>query len=667
MKNIRTVGVVGAGTMGAALAQKFAQEGFEVILADRAKNFVEKGLNNIRLTLEDGIAKNFFSKQQVETFLLHLKGTDSLDDLKACDLVIEAIFEDLNAKKDLFSSLGRIVSKECIIATNTSSFSVTELAKSMVHPERFIGLHFFYHAAKNRLVEIIPGKKTSADTLQATRLFTVLAGKDAIDCTDTYGFAVNRFFVPWLNESVKLLQEAVATKAEIDAVCMKVFGIGMGPFALMNATGVPIAYHSEKTLEVFGKLYEVAPLLKAQAEAAKPWEIESAAADTIETAKEKLISDRMLGVVFYVCAQILEEKVSSAIHLNRGAKIGLRWRKGPVDLMIAAGEAEVTRLVTQMTELYRMPLPSSIGKNFWVMESVTIKKNNSVAVITMDEPENMNALSEETMQGLSEKFSEADHDPAIETIFITGSGKAFVAGADIKFFVRNIKAGKINNIETFTAFGQDVFSRIDRSEKKVVAVVNGMALGGGLELALCADMILAFPKAQFAFPETGIGIYPGLGGTQRSALKIGRGLSKYLIHTGKMLNAKEAEEIGLVDQIISVEDLIKMAENKKQIPAFSKKSLPDKWQMIKNFFEKNTLAEIVEKKYSGNLLPAEEVEKIVKTIGYKAPVAIRLADKLIEEKKGCASELAHLSEIFSTSDALLGLTSIGNKIQYEGK
>ena len=109
MKNIRTVGVVGAGTMGAALAQKFAQEGFEVILADRAKNFVEKGLNNIRLTLEDGIAKNFFSKQQVETFLLHLKGTDSLDDLKACDLVIEAIFEDLNAKKDLFSSLGRKV------------------------------------------------------------------------------------------------------------------------------------------------------------------------------------------------------------------------------------------------------------------------------------------------------------------------------------------------------------------------------------------------------------------------------------------------------------------------------------------------------------------------------------------------------------------------------
>lgn len=301
------------------------------------------------------------------------------------------------------------------------------------------------------------------------------------------------------------------------------------------------------------------------------------------------------------------------------------------------------------------------------MESVTIKKNKSVAVITMDEPENMNALSEETMQGLSEKYAEADNDPTIETIFITGSGKAFVAGADIKFFVRNIKTGKISDIETFTAFGQDVFNRIDRSNKKVVAIVNGMALGGGLELALCADRILAFPKAQFAFPETGIGIYPGLGGTQRSAAKIGQGLSKYLIHTGKMLNAKDAEEIGLVDKIITVEDFMEMVEGKKQVPASSEKALPGKWSMIKDFFEDNTLSEIVEKKYSGNALPAEEVEKIVKTIGHKAPVALRLADKLIEEKKGCASELEHLSEIFSTSDALLGLTSIGKKIQYEGK
>ena len=666
MKHIRTVGVVGAGTMGAALAQKFAQEGFHVILADRAKNFVDKGLANIQKTFEEGIEKKVFSQEQVESYLSDLTGTDSLADLKVCDLVVEAIFEDFNAKIDLFRTLSEIVSKDCIIATNTSSFSVTELAKNISHPERFIGLHFFYHAAKNRLVEIIPGERTSSETLKDARLFSVLAGKDAIDCTDSYGFTVNRFFVPWLNESTRLLQEGIATKAEIDFVCMKVFGIGMGPFALMNATGVPIAYHSEKTLEVFGKLYEVAEALKSQAESGKLWEIEPPV-EAIASSKEKMISSRMLGVVFFVCSQILEEKVSSATHLNRGAKIGLKWKYGPVDLMKSAGEAEVNRLVKLIAELYGMKMPSSANEKYWKIESVGLERSFPYAIITMDQPENMNALSEKTVQELSEKFHEADNDPYIDTIFITGSGKAFVAGADIKFFVKNIKAGKINNIESFTAYGQEIFNRIDHSRKKVIAIVNGLTLGGGLELALCADMILAMPKAQFAFPETGIGIYPGLGGTQRSVRKIGKGLSKYLIHTGKMLSAKEAEEIGLADKIISVEDFMEMISGRQNLPVVSQKPLPEKWQKIKDLFEKNSLVEILGNTYSNHSVTAEEAEKIVKTIGYKAPVAIRLADKLIDEERGCESELAHLSEIFSTSDALLGLTSIGKKVQYEGK
>ncbi|HWR32544.1 MAG TPA: 3-hydroxyacyl-CoA dehydrogenase/enoyl-CoA hydratase family protein [Chitinophagaceae bacterium] len=666
MKQIRSVGVVGAGTMGAALAQKFAQEGFHVILADRSHNFVEKGMAAIQKTFQEGIEKNIFSPQQVESYLSHLTGTDLITDLKDCGLVVEAIFEDFNAKIDLLQNLSEIVSKDCIVATNTSSFSVTELAKSISHPERFIGLHFFYHAAKNRLLEIIPGEKTSPETLKTARLFSVLAGKDAIDCTDSYGFTVNRFFVPWLNESTRLLQEGIATKAEIDFVCRKIFGIGLGPFALMNATGVPIAYHSEKTLEVFGKLYEVAEALKAQAESGKPWEIEPLV-ETIDSSKEKIISDRMLGIVFFVCSQILEEKVSSAVHLNRGAIIGLRWKKGPVALMKSAGEPEVKRLVSMIAGLYGMKPPSTIGSKFWETESVKLEKYNSVAVLTMDQPENMNALSESTVKELSEKFDLAANDPAIKTIFITGSGKAFVAGADIKFFVKNIKAGKINNIEAFTAYGQDVFNRIDQSKKKVVAVVNGMALGGGLELALCADQILALPKAQFAFPETGIGIYPGLGGTQRSVRKIGKGLSKYLIHTGKMLTAKEAEETGLADKIISVEEYMEIISGNRPVPVAVNKSLPEKWQKIKDFFENNSLAEMMQQKHTGQTITGEEAGKIIKTIRYKAPVAIRLADKLIEEAKGCESELAHLSEIFSTSDALLGLTSIGKKVQYEGK
>lgn len=571
MKNIRTVGVVGAGTMGSALAQKFAQEGFKVILADRAKSFVDKGLANIRTTLEEGIEKKVFTKLQVSSYLSNLRGTDSLSDLSICDLVVEAIFEDYNAKADILKALSKIVSDDCIVATNTSSFSVSELAKNISHPERFIGLHFFYHAAKNRLVEIIPGEKTSKKTIELAQFFSVLAGKDAIDCGDSYGFTVNRFFVPWLNESVRLLQEGVATKAEIDFVCMEVFGIGMGPFALMNATGVPIAYHSEKTLEVFGKLYEVAEALKMQAESGKQWEIEFMEIEKVDEQREKIIRDRMQAVVFFVCSQILDEKVSSATHLNRGAKIGLKWRNGPVDLMKYAGEEEVKRLVSFIAGIYGIKIPSAIGQKYWEMESVKLERKFPFAIITMDQPENMNALSEKTMQELSEKFNEADDDPYVDTIIITGSGKAFVAGADIKFFVKNIKANKIGDIAAFTEIGQKVFHRIDHSLKKVVALINGLTLGGGLELALCADEILAFSEAQFAFPETGIGIYPGLGGTQRSAARIGKGLSKYLIHTGKMLSANEAEEIGLVDKIISLEEYMEIISGNQPLPDLSKK------------------------------------------------------------------------------------------------
>lgn len=667
MKHIRTVGVVGAGTMGSALAQKLAQEGFKVILADRAKNFVDKGLANIRTTLKEGVERKIFTNQQVEEYFSNLSGTDSLSDLKVCDMVVEAIFENFEAKVELFKSLSEILSDDCIVSTNTSSFSVTELAKSISHPERFIGLHFFYHAAKNRLVEIIPGEKTNVETIEATQLFSVLIGKDAIHCRDIYGFAVNRFFVPWLNESARLIGEGVATKAEIDFVCMKVFGIGMGPFPLMNATGLPVAYHAEKTLEVFGKLYQVAEALKLQAESGKKWEIDPIAIDKIDPQKEKMISDRMHGIVFFVCSQILEEKISSPTHLNRGAKIGLLWKNGPVDLMRSAGTAEVKRLVTMVSELYGMKIPESIDEKYWEMELVRLEKKYPLAIITMDQPENMNALSEKTVQELSEKFNDADNDPSVETMFITGSGKAFVAGADIKFFVKNIKAHKIGDIETFTVHGQKVFNRIDQSRKRVVAIINGLTLGGGLELALCADMILALPKAQFAFPETGIGIYPGLGGTQRCTRKIGKGLSKYLIHTGKMLSANEAEEIGLVDKVISVDECMEIISGTQPLPVILNKLLPEKWQHIKDFFEKNSLAEILGKTFSVQSLANEESDKIVKSIGYKAPVAIRLADKLIDDGKGCESELAYLNEIFSTSDALLGLTSIGKKVQYQGK
>ncbi len=664
MKIINTVGVVGAGTMGAAIAQKFAQENFKVILADREMSFVERGISNISKMLNEGIERKVFSQEQVNGYMSNISGTVDLKVLKQCDLIVEAIYEDFHAKAELFTTLSMYVGADTILATNTSSFSVNELAAYVKHPERFVGLHYFYHAAKNRLVEIIPGKTTSQETIDAVKAFSMLSGKDAISCKDAYGFVVNRFFVPWLNESVRLLEENIANIATIDAVCMEVFGIGMGPFALMNATGVPVAYHSEKTLERFGQLYLVSELLKTQALSGKMWNLDGEVANDANI--KQTISDRILGVVFFVCTQLLDEAVCHAVDINRGSKIGLKWRKGPIELMQAFKKETVIRFVASTADRYAMNMPFSIGEQYWKMQYVDLNINGKTAVITMNRPEDLNALNEEVMKQLDELFTAAEINSTIETIYITGAGKAFVAGADIKFFIKNIKANSIENIETFTAYGQTVFNKIDKSSKKVVAIINGLALGGGLELALCADVILAMPKAMMAFPETGIGIYPGLGGTQRSELKMGKAISKYLVLTGTMLHANDALDAGLVDGIITSETMMELTTGVALAPDANHQILNEKWAGLKMFFEQNNLETILNGQCKMGSVTVDVAARISKTMCRKAPIALRLAAQLIDEAKGTDSELTYLRKIFTTSDAFLGLSNIGKQVVYEG-
>ena len=409
----------------------------------------------------------------------------------------------------------------------------------------------------------------------------------------------------------------------------------------------------------------MANFLVKQVEKKENWPLGNMSLPEVNPDLSKKISERMLGSVFFVCSQILQENVCTAINLNKGAKIGLRWRKGPVDLMIQYGESEVKRLVNIYSSHYGEVIPNVLEEK-WAMEFVTFEKQGNSAIITMNRPEDLNALNEEVVKQLDEKFSKAEKDASVETIFITGTGKAFVAGADIKFFVKNIQNKSLDRIVSFTKYGQDVFEKIDKSKKKVVAVLNGMALGGGLELALCADIILSVPKANMAFPETSIGIYPGLGGTQRSAIRVGKGLAKYLILTGKMLTAKEATETGLIDGLISIEEMFDILDGKKPLPSIQKKELTGKWKAYAELYSKNKFQSIISGDYTNGFIEKEEVNKLGKIMSYKAPIAMKMAEELIEEGKGPQSELDKLTTVFSTSDALTGLTSIGKKVEYKG-
>ncbi|MEE9167506.1 MAG: 3-hydroxyacyl-CoA dehydrogenase/enoyl-CoA hydratase family protein [Candidatus Neomarinimicrobiota bacterium] len=662
MSEISSVGVIGAGTMGSGISQKLAQEGFHVVMIDMKERFIQRGLNNIGSVLEEGVKRGLFTSHQVEEIMGRIDHSTDLDAVRECHLVIEAVYEDLDAKSQLFSLLGTLIGKDTIVATNTSSFSISQLAESTSFPGRFIGLHFFYHATKNRLVEVIRGAKTSNETYRTVMRFVKRIGKDPIVCRDSFGFAVNRFFVPWLNEAVRLSEEGVASPEEIDSVCCLAFQIPMGPFTLMNATGIVVAYHAQKTLENgFGSFYRPADALKKQAESDRKW-ILTEHSPEVEKSKSRVIIDRMLGVVFTTCGQILHERVTTPGELNRGARIGLRWKKGPIDLMEDEGEQRVRELVARISEKWGVRPPASLTRNAWTMEFVTLSNLNGSAVLTLTRPEELNALNGELLNQLQERYEAAKTNDDVSTIFITGEGKAFMAGADIKFFIQCLEKNDLDEIRSFTELASKVFTMIDQSPKTVVAVVNGLALGGGLELALTADVILGTEKAVVAFPETGLGIYPGLGGTVRTPRRIGRELSKYLIYTGVFLSAKEAEEIGLVDAVVNFDDADEMMSGQRLLPHKRRVTLPKRWQAIADYFSANNLESILTgKAVVPEGLSPEEAKETERVIQMKAPVALKMAEGLLDESGGIDGELKNLNAVFSTEDALLGLKSVGRK------
>ena len=231
MKAVENVAIVGAGNMGSGIAQKSAQEAFNVQMVDREEQYVARGRSIIENFLSEAIERRIFSQAEVDATLNRITGVIGVENTAVdTDLVIEAVFEDFDIKTAVFSTLDEVCGEDTILASNTSSLSVNALAEATGRPDRFVGLHFFYHPAKNRLIEVIPAETTSKETLDRTVQYCRTLGKVVIVCKDRPGFVVNRFFVPWLNEACLLLEEGIANAAQIDAISRKAFRIGLGPF-----------------------------------------------------------------------------------------------------------------------------------------------------------------------------------------------------------------------------------------------------------------------------------------------------------------------------------------------------------------------------------------------------------------------------------------------------
>jgi 3-hydroxybutyryl-CoA dehydrogenase len=241
---IKTLGVVGAGTMGNGIAQVAAQSGYNVIMSDTEDKFVQNGLKNIDKFLAKSVEKGKMTAEAKAEIMGRIKITTKIEDMKDVDYVVEAVFEDMAVKKAIFQKLDEITGKDVIIGTNTSSMSITEIANSTKKADKVVGLHFFNPVPLMRLIEIIRGYYTSDETIKISFDLAKKLGKEPIEVkTDIPGFVVNRLMMPHFIEAICLLQEGVASAEDIDKAAKLGLNYPMGPFQLMDLTGVDIALH----------------------------------------------------------------------------------------------------------------------------------------------------------------------------------------------------------------------------------------------------------------------------------------------------------------------------------------------------------------------------------------------------------------------------------------
>ena len=262
---IKKICVLGAGLMGSGIAQVSAEAGYEVTMRDIEDRFVQGGLNIIKKNYERAIGKGKMTKEQADALLSKVKGTlDMAEAVKGASVVIEAVIENMDLKKQVYKELDQLCAKDTILATNTSGLSITEIASMTKRPEKVIGMHFFNPVPVMKLVEIIKGQATSEETFQVIKALSEKLGKTPITVNEAPGFAVNRILVPMINEAIFVLQEGIASAEDIDKGMVLGANHPIGPLALADLVGLDTLLMVQDNLykELGDSKYRSCPLLR---------------------------------------------------------------------------------------------------------------------------------------------------------------------------------------------------------------------------------------------------------------------------------------------------------------------------------------------------------------------------------------------------------------------
>ena len=261
---IKTVGVLGCGLMGSGIAQVSAAAGYKTVVREVDEAFLNKGLGRVKKFLEDGVAKGKVTPEARDTTLGNLSGTTSVDALRDCDIVIEAIVENLDEKRKTYAAVEAVVGGHTILLSNTSSLCITELAAATKRPDRFGGLHFFNPVPLMKLVEVVRSLTTSDETYQTVFAFAGSLGKEPITAPDRPGFIVNRLLVPYLLDAIRTYENGLGTLEDIDKGMKLGCGYPMGPFTLLDFVGLDTTYYIANIMfeEFREPAYAPPPLLK---------------------------------------------------------------------------------------------------------------------------------------------------------------------------------------------------------------------------------------------------------------------------------------------------------------------------------------------------------------------------------------------------------------------
>jgi enoyl-CoA hydratase/3-hydroxyacyl-CoA dehydrogenase len=547
----RTVAVIGAGTIGPDIGYylKSALPDLNLFLVDVAQTALDHAAQRFHTYAEKAIERGKMSEAAAKRVTSNLYTTLDYEKIRDADWVIEAATENLELKRRIFSRVESVVSSEALITSNTSSLPAEQIFSELQHKGRATVTHFFAPAWRNPVVEVVRWRATDPIVIDYLNWVFCMTGKVPLVTDDVPCFMLDRIFDNWCNEAAYLLDHATA--AEIDTVASEF--VHAGPFFVLNlAHGNPIITETNTLqAEEEGEHYRPAPIFRS----VDNWlTVPPGKRVEVESKTAACVRDRLLGILMSQTVDILDRHIGKPADLEFGCRNALGFKSGPLELMCKIGEAEATRIFERLVlERPGMPRPlKGLGDYQKFYRHVLVDDVEDVKVITIRRPEALNALHDELTDEILDVVRMFEQDKNVSGFVLTGYGaRAFCAGGDIGRFPQ-----MLGNADAAAQYARDcsrLLVHIDTMQKPVVAALNGMTLGGGLELAFRCHGIVAMSNVWLQYPEITLGIVAGIGAMVvpyrrwPAAAVVFHGM----LRRAERLSSASANELGIVDALAS--------------------------------------------------------------------------------------------------------------------